>query len=344
MNFINTGQDSKTVDYIIKSMTKRGTPVMVEAHGKHGDFMTTRYKNFNKPAHKSNSSLVSSNYLYLDKKGKINTLSEVQSEYKKASSQSSLENFIKENYFASDGENCTSHIYRIDRGKYTPQRFSQVHRPVIDKKLSEADTPPKGKKPVCFLYGGGSASGKSTIINNLVTPIIKSTGLKFANLDCDELKKSLPEYEMFKQQNENTAAMRVHRESSDLCNECIDAMIRRNKCFTYDGVMGNYKRYEDLVSRLKRHGYEVHIVAADVPVEVALQRASLRDRKIDDEIVKRAHKDFGTAFPQIMKLPVDSFSLYDNSQPEGQPNRCIVNSEGIQNKELYERFLKKGNG
>ena len=339
MNFINTGQDLKTVEYILKSMTKNGTPVQVVAHGKHGSYLTTRYKTFDKP---ETSDLISEDFLYLDKNNKINTLSQVKSSYKKFNSSKSLENFIKDNYFVSTGENCTHWIYRTGKGKYTDQRFKQVHRPVIDSKLAEADTPPSGKKPVCFLYGGGSASGKSTVINNLVTPVIKSTGLRFANLDCDELKNSIPEYEMFKQQDINTAASRVHRESSDLCNECIDAMIRRKKCFTFDGVMGNYKRYEDLVHKLKNNGYEVHIVAADVPVEIALQRASLRDRKIDDEIIKRAHRDFGKAFPQIMKLPVDSFSLYDNSQPSGQPNKCIVNSKGVQDNELYQRFLKKG--
>lgn len=338
MNFINTGADSRTVEYIKKSMTKDGTPVKVTVHGKHGDYMGIRYKKDNKPK----QSLASNDYLYLDKQGTVRTLSQVQSYYEKTAKKQPLDDFIKENYFVSTGENKTIDVYRVGVGKYTSQRFNQVHRPIIQQKLSESDTPPKGKKPVCFLYGGGSASGKSTVVDNLVAPVIKSTGLKFANLDCDELKNSIPEYTMFKQQDENTAAARVHRESSDLCNECIDSMISRKKCFTFDGVMGDFKRYKTLIGKLKNNGYEVHIVATDVPVETALKRASLRDRKIDDEVVKRAHRDFGNAFPQIMKLPVDSFSLYDNSQPEGQPNRCIVDSNGVQNEELYKRFLRKG--
>ena len=240
-----------------------------------------------------------------------------------------------------DPSTKTTDVHRVDFGVYTKERFNEVHRPVIDRMIKNSDTPPKGKKPVCFLYGGGSGSGKSTVVNNLVEPIIESTGLRFAKLDCDELKNDLPEYEFFKHQNINTAAARVHRESSDLCNECIDALIRRGKCFTFDGVMGNYKRYAKLVDKLKRHGYEVHIVATDVPVDVALQRASERDRKIDEEVVRRGHHDFARSFPKIMTLPVDSFSLYDNSQPPGQPNRCIVNSDGVQDKELYHRFLNK---
>lgn len=236
----------------------------------------------------------------------------------------------------------TCDIHRVSFGKYTKERFNEVHRPVIDRIIASADTPPKGKKPVCFLYGGGSASGKSTVVSNVVDPVINSSGLKFARLDCDELKNDIPEYEFFKSQDAATAAGRVHRESSDLCNECIDALMRRKKCFTFDGVMGNYKRYKEIIGDLKHHGYEVHIVAADIPTDLAVERANLRERKIDEKIIRGAHKDFAGAFPQIMKLPVDSFSLYDNSQPPGEPIKCIVNSDGVQDPELYKRFLQKG--
>lgn len=147
---------------------------------------------------------------------------------------------------------------------------------------------------------------------------------------------------MFVQQNINSAAYREHRESSDIANAAIDALIKAGKCFQYDGTMSDTSKYRKIVDKLKKAGYEVHIVATDIPVDEAIKRAAGRDRKIPDEVVHKTHREFGKNFLDICSLEgVDSFALYDNTQPEGKPNRCIFDDKGIYHEDLYERFLSK---
>ena len=250
--------------------------------------------------------------------------------------------FLSKNFYASDGKSPTTDAYRISRGKYHPGRFKWVHKPIIDRKLSEADTPPPGKRPICFIYGGGSTSGKSTVVNSIFTPFIQSTGLRFANMDCDDLKMELPEYGMFKQENPKTVAGRVHRESSDLCRECINALIENRKCFTYDSVMGDARQTRELMDRMAAKGYEIQVICTDVPVREALERSKKRERIIGENIVIDAHARFASAFPRVITHPaITSYKLFDNSQPPGQPPTLIMDQNGIHNQELYNRFLTK---
>lgn len=363
INWVNYGTDERIVDYIRKSYDASHLVVtLVPIHTQHGVIMGKRLKNPEIAQPSSPASLPSSvttlaqkpfhildsnNHYISPRTYQSYSLQEVTDKFTKMSPQykqnfHNLEDFVKQRFFVSNGSTTTSDKYRFRNGRYNDKRFQTVHLPIIQDILKHADKPPAGKKPVCFLYGGGSASGKSTVINNIVKPILDKTGLKFAELDCDALKEKFPEFSIFSQENQTTAFMRLHRESSDLTNECMDVLIKGGRCFTWDGCMGDVTRYQKLIDRLKKANYEIHIVGVTVPTEIAIQRAKSRNRKVPDDIIRRSHAGFATAFPQIIKMGVDSYSLYDNSQPAGESNQCIINSNGIQNPEMYTKFLQKG--
>lgn len=373
-NFVNTGIDNRILksmdaenpsEDLAKAMNKMGLVQKdVQVRGKNHMYVRKQWVRVNEaetstqPSHRSEgdkshktsdvqSKLDNSKNLFMNfRTGSQTTFREIaktfgfskelQKRYK------TIDNFIKSNYFISDGENETKDVYRKSIGVWDEKRVKAVHKPIIDKYLEDSDVPPEGKKPICFLYGGGSGSGKSTVVRAIAEPIIQATGLKFCKVDCDSIKEMLPEHDMFVQQNINSAAYREHRESSDIANAAIDALIGAGKCFQYDGTMSDTSKYKEIIGKLKKAGYEVHIVATDIPVEEAIRRAAGRDRKIPNEVVHKTHREFGRNFLNICSLEgVDSFALYDNTQPEGQPNRCIFDDKGIYYENLYERFLSK---
>ena len=357
--FIDTGLDSFLSKSIDKSKLVQKDVIV---NGKHGTHIRKQWVNpylskpaSHKPAEKKpsaqpkKSSLINEAYLYLPNGSKSHkTLEQVVDDfhnYKGKTKYDSLDEFVKDNYFVSTGKNTTVDVYRESIGRYKKERFDSVHKPIIQKILDSGDTP-KSRKPICLLYGGGSGSGKSSVADKWIAePLMKEIGLNFAKVDCDAIKEQLPEHKMFYEQDRTTTALREHRESSDIANTAIDELIKRSKCFRYDGTMSDYDKYNNLIGKLKKNGYEVHIIATDIPVEMALERASGRDRVVDEHVVRRIHRQFGESFLDIAMIEgVDSFRLYDNSQPQGQnPTLVADDVNGVIDNSLWLRFLNKNN-
>lgn len=349
--------DKLTVDYIQKSaagyISKSYRPGLVpKREMTHGDktkpHMTTVYidPNKNKAGEHSPVDVTETDgkkYLNI-KTQKFATIGEIKKEFAQ-SGEKDLTEYIHGHYAISDNGKQTCQVYGVDpvTRRYSNARYKLLHERVRQEKLAEADTPPPDVKPVCFLFGGGGGSGKSSVINSIVKPLIDSLPYKFAYVDSDEIKTHMPECDMYQKEDRKTAASRLHTESAVICNDCIKAMVQNRKCFAYDGVMGDYYRYDTLIHHLNKAGYEIHIVAVDVPTMTALERASKRERYVPPKFLISGHEDFADAFRDIINLNIDSFALYDNSQPLGQPPTCIMNSKGIQNKKLYDRFMKKAN-
>ena len=255
-----------------------------------------------------------------------------------------IKEFINKFYFDSDGKLSTKNAYRLQNGEYIPNRVKNVHDKIINEILNSADIPPIDKKPIAFLYGGGSASGKTTVINSQIKPLIEKTGLKFANIDVDEIGKQLPEFESFFKQNSINASSRTHMESVYIRDRTVNELIKRRKCFQLDGVMRKPQRYKDIITQLKKNGYEIHLVGITIPTSEAIKRAKLRaDRNVEENILKQGHKSFANTWIELCKESgVDSFCLYDNSQPFGKPPTLIMDKNGIYDGNLYKQFLEKG--
>lgn len=257
--------------------------------------------------------------------------------------RTTFDRFVSENFFDSDGYNETQEYYKKD-GEYIPERQA-LHNEIIEKIVSQASLPPVGSKPIAYLFGGGSASGKSSVVNKEVSKASEALGIQFGSVDSDVIKESIPEYEHFKEQNLNKGALRVHNESSDIANAAVDRLIESGKCFSFDGTMKNFEKYNDIIDKLKDAGYEVRIAAADIPVDEAIMRSDLRakksGRKVPHGIIIGSHGGFSLTYPKLTSK-VDAFCLYDNSQPEGEEPTLIMDQNGIYNQEMWDRFIKKG--
>jgi predicted ABC-type ATPase len=173
---------------------------------------------------------------------------------------------------------------------------------------------------------------------------MEKTGLKFANIDVDEIGKRLPEFEYFFEQNSINASSRTHMESVYIRDKAVNELIKRRKCFQLDGVMRKPKRYKNIISQLKKNGYEVNLVGITIQTLEAIKRAKERtDRNVEEDLLKQGHKSFVNTWIELCKeSDVDSFSLYDNSQPFGKPPILIMDKNGIYDDNLYQRFLEKG--
>lgn len=350
MNFINKGSDYNCV----KSLNTQGLVQKdITVQGKHGTYVRKQWVSpqANVPkepiTHKEIRSL-NPKTVYLPKsdcgsmKTRAFSYSDIVTYYSqhKRDIKVPIQQFIKENYFISGGDSHTSHVYKTSHG-YTKER-QKLHRKLIQNILDSANSPPKGQKPVAVLMGGGSASGKGTIRKTLIIPKLQEQGINVGISDCDDIKEQLPEYEVFKNQDASTAALRVHTESMDVSMQAVDDLIKNNKNLMFDSTMKSTTKMMNIIQKLRKAGYEIKIVGADVPLQVAFERSQSRSeqtgRKVPEHVIRDSHGGFSSIYPELIH-EVDTYSLYDNS---GKYPVLIQDERGIHRPDLYRNFVQKG--
>ncbi len=97
----------------------------------------------------------------------------------------------------------------------TPERES-LRQGIVDSHLAGTN-PVTGRKPVMYLMGGGGASGKGVLKEQMLARG-RIPRENVVNLDPDEIKGSFPEYRAIIAAGDSRAAATVHEESSAVSN------------------------------------------------------------------------------------------------------------------------------
>lgn len=208
-------------------------------------------------------------------------------------------------------DKSTKEQYYID-GRYTDCR-KKLQEDIINNFLGNVSI--KNEQPTAILLGGGSASGKSTL-SNFWIELYKTIQNPLVQVDCDEIKAFIPEYDDIKVFNPSIAAVIVHDESSDIADDLIMKCIEQKKNFLYDGTMKNLEKYKRLVGDLKKNSYHIIMTVVDAPIEIAKERARVRaletKREVPEEVIEVSHREVPKTF-RIIKDMVDEYTLYDTS-------------------------------
>ena len=239
----------------------------------------------------------------------------------------------------------TKFLHTDSNGKYTPKR-EKLHQAVITREVKKLKKPKKGEKPKVVMLLGGAASGKSTAERNYITP---KYGDALGVVNVDDVKDDLPEFDRFKRENVDTAASRVHEESSDIGKQIVSQAIEGGRNFIYDAVLGKPEKAKKMIEKLRAKGYEIELVGVSLDTDEAVSRAIARadrsGRMVPEDILREGHAGAVDTFEAIKDL-VDSAVLFDNHQEfGGKPTMAYQRDKGgeaqIHNQEMYDRFLAK---
>lgn len=236
----------------------------------------------------------------------------------------------------------TQQKYKIS-SVYTKERQS-LHERIIAYFMS--DNQMVTENPEAILLGGGSASGKSRMGDLIITGY-KEAGIPLIQIDSDEIKRLIPEYEQMGAYNKDAAAAHVHDESSDIVDELLMRCMKEQKNFMYDGTMKNLPKYRNLIQKLIDLGYKVSATIVDVPIEVAKEREHLRyldiGRKVPEEVLIESHKSVPKTF-YLLKEMVHEYIIFDATE-EGLPVEIAEKTEDgneiIYDKDKLEKFYEK---
>ncbi|MFS0783456.1 zeta toxin family protein [Bacillus sp. 1P06AnD] len=201
---------------------------------------------------------------------------------------------------------------------------------------------PKIKTLQAILLGGGSGSGKSKV----VVDVIGTDG--FVVIDADEIKKVLPEYQKAVQANIPHASDIVHKESSEIAKRLFNEMVNRKECLIYDGTMKNREKYRKLIKLLSENGYIIQMIIVDADFKIALERADNRYEKegrfVSEKIIMESNKAVAKSFLDL-KDDVDQYLVFNNDSNTENPKLIAyknINEElVVLNERLYAKFKQK---
>jgi len=190
-----------------------------------------------------------------------------------------------------------------------------LHETWLEEALTGIENPP-GSQPVAVVLAGGPASGKSSLLRDLVLPSATTT------IDSDWFKVRMPEFQWLAGLGEPRAAEVVHEESSDLAGELLGRAIDARHNLVFDQVgNGEPGRFAGKLRRLADAAYRIDVVYADVPVKVAVERDRQRweesGRRVGEEVVRELHQKVAARFPEVLSdSAAATVRLYDCSADE----------------------------
>lgn len=238
-------------------------------------------------------------------------------------------------------EKATKEIYSESANKYDPHRRN-LHLKIIKELMKGTKSYKEAQKPVVFLIGGGTATGKTTLRETIVMEKTKQYKCNFQTVDLDIIKNFIPEYEQLNRSCPKKAASFVHKESCDIRNMLVESLIMKQASFIYEGTLSNPKKYKHLVRRLRQEGYEIHLYVLDTPLSLAIQRAEKRakltGRTIPHHVIENTHQLVPKTFLAI-KDSTDSYHIF-----ESRDRFTLIISKILNDKNMYESFLKKAHG
>lgn len=222
-------------------------------------------------------------------------------------SQDTLEECIKQ-------EPITKSLYFNNKTLRYSEARAALHQKIIDDIVNSKTC--TVKKPAIAIFTAGlPGAGKSVFIKKHLKHFDN-----YVIVDADSIREKLPEYKgwnAFNTQSEaNDIVIKILAKIGKPCN--VDII--------YDSSMTNPQRYIDLSKHLKELGYNVFIIYARIPTQVAKERALSRYQKsgryVSKNFIEFASKNMEPSFEQV-KPVVDGYLILDGK------NGKIIEKQGV---------------
>lgn len=185
----------------------------------------------------------------------------------------------------------------------------------LEDKLFKRAVPVQGRKPIAYVMGGGGASGKGVLLDQLTKQGLVSLA-DTVHIDPDDIKARIPEWDLIVAAGDSRAAALTHEESSMIAKRVQKRAIEGRYDLVLDVTLGHVPKGRQTIQALKAAGYEVRLYGVTIDPAVAIvrmfQRGRGNGRYVPPKMLLEAHQGFTPAFAEYADM-VDEARLYDNS-------------------------------
>jgi predicted ABC-type ATPase len=236
-------------------------------------------------------------------------------------------------------------------GKWDKRR-ADWHQSVVDSFMS-GKTPPEGRKPIVWIIGGGTASGKTTASRKILGEQLSEN---IVRMDPDEVKLTIPEYAKLKETDPEHAAWRVHEESSMMTKMGMAQAGAKGLDIVYDSTTSG-NTGPKIAQEFAAKGYDVRVLFVDTPFASAVQRAQTRaessndpinfGRHVPESVIRESHVGAAANFMRLKDTPgLTSKHFYDTTDrvPKLIYERQGNGDEKVHDEDRWQRYQRKAVG
>jgi predicted kinase len=199
----------------------------------------------------------------------------------------------------------------VTRDEYRQHVADEITRFGQEKARAAGATELKREGKVFILLGPPGA-GKSTIAG----PLSAEHGAY--EIDADAAKVRVPEFG-------SVGTAPVHRESMDVAQRARTDALRRGDNIIVPSLGRSPQKLQTLIETLQKNNHEVHLILADIPHQLAAQRALMRwlevDRLVDPLYIQEEVRDLPQQTYEALKQHpgLSSARRYDLTGPREVP-------------------------
>ena len=198
---------------------------------------------------------------------------------------------------------------------------------------------------------GGPGSGKSYTASTLFgmpekRPFVSAKGLKGVNSDqaFESLlsKMGLPKDLRNLSQSKVKQYAKVRDKAKVLTKKRMQMFINSKLGMLIDGTGKNYNKIAKMKKQLQDEGYDCYMVFVNTDLEVALKRNAKRDRKVPEDIVKKAWQEVNQNLGKYQSLFGGSNMLIvDNSEYKEFEDKVKSKAMQFVNRPIQNHIAKK---
>jgi hypothetical protein len=192
---------------------------------------------------------------------------------------------------------------------------------IIRRVVNSSAKLPKEKRPWIVFTAGAMGVGKGYVISNL-----NNAGLfpldSFLKIDPDLLKQELPELSGYLRQDKQSAATKVHRESTQMSDVLFEYALLNEIPLLVDGSLRDVNYYQTLFDRIREKHPQyriaiIHVIAdRDLIHERAKERAKRTGRTVPKDLLNESIEQVPRSV-EILSKKVDALHVISNN--DGSP-------------------------
>jgi predicted ABC-type ATPase len=230
----------------------------------------------------------------------------------------------------------TTALYALEDSAQSPGTIKRV--PYKEERAKEHDawiatffegkTPvPEGVRPHAVFMAGGTASGKTTTLEENSPPRVDQEDSivpppeHTIHIDADKVKELMTEYQQLREVRDRYAATAVHKESGDIAARMALEAIEQGYHVVIDGTgnagIGTFSRH---LRDAHEAGYKVDVIYVNTPTEQAIewsiQRAEESGRFVPVPVIRQQHAKVSRNFvEEISKLDfLNSVEIFEDGE------------------------------